>query len=205
VHISIVLLGVTVVSRETLLRVRNIKSTIGGALQGTKDTATSGGGLYTNIQKSTEGTLVLIDLINVVSSLTNSGRDDVAINLIITFVHIIQSNLLEETTSAQKSSTVSGSVVLKTDTQSVTGELVGTGRGQDTVTIDERVGNLADNLTVGETNDETVLGRLVLVLGLAAETLALTVVGTSLAATTELDLVALVVRLGLLDLNEWHG
>ena len=109
---------------------------------------------------------------------------------------------MEETTSAQKSSTVGGGVVLKTNIQSVTGELVGTGRGQDTVTIDERVSNLANDLTVGETDDETVFGRLVLVLGLAAETLTLTVVGTSLAATTELNLEALVVRLGL-DLYEY--
>jgi hypothetical protein len=43
---------------------------------------------------------------------------------------------------------------------------------------------------------------LVLVLVLSAKTLALTVVGLSLAATTELDLVPRVVRLTLLDFDE---
>ena len=47
---------------------------------------------------------------------------------------------------------------------------------------------MADNLGVGETNDKTVLGGLVLVLVLGAKTLTLTVIGLSLASTTELDL-----------------
>lgn len=168
VHVRVVLLGVTVVTRESLLGMGDVKSTIGGALQGTEDTASSGGGLASNIEKSTEGTLVLIDLINVVCGLTDRGRDDISIDLVITLVNIIQTNLLEETTSAQQSSTVGGGVVLKTDLQSVTGEFVRAGRRKDTVTIDQGVHDLADHLTVGETNDDTVLGGLVLILGLAA-------------------------------------
>jgi hypothetical protein len=73
---------------------------------------------------------------------------------------------------------------------------------QNTVTIDQGVCNLAYELGVGETNDKTVLGRLVLVLVLAYETFTLTVVGLSFATTTELDLVARKVRLVLLDLDE---
>mmetsp|Transcript_6418 Transcript_6418/g.11733 ORF Transcript_6418/g.11733 Transcript_6418/m.11733 type:complete len:276 (-) Transcript_6418:104-931(-) len=168
VHVRVVLLGVTVVTRESLLGMGDVKSTIGGALQGTEDTASSGGGLASNIEKSTEGTLVLIDLINVVCGLTDRGRDDISIDLVITLVNIIQTNLLEETTSAQQSSAVGGGVVLKTDLQSVTGEFVRAGRRKDTVTIDQGVHDLADHLTVGETHDDTVLGGLVLILGLAA-------------------------------------
>mmetsp|Transcript_5530 Transcript_5530/g.8917 ORF Transcript_5530/g.8917 Transcript_5530/m.8917 type:complete len:301 (+) Transcript_5530:77-979(+) len=194
VHISIVLLRITVVSRETLLGMRNVKSTISGTLQGTENTASSGGGLASNIQQGPEGTLVLIHLIHIVGSLTNGSGDDVAVHLIIALINIIQSNLLEQTTSAQKSGAVSGSIVLKSNTQSISGQLVRAGRGKDAISINETVGNLADDLTVGETHDETVLGRLVLILCLAAETLALTVVGLTLTATTVLDLVPLVVR-----------
>ncbi len=50
--------------------------------------------------------------------------------------------------------------------------------------------NLASDVSVGETNDKTVLGSVVLVLGLRNETLAGVVVGTTLASTTVLDLVA---------------
>jgi hypothetical protein len=73
---------------------------------------------------------------------------------------------------------------------------------QNAVTIDKRVSNLAYELGVGETNDKTVLGRLVLVLVLAYETLTLTVISLSFATTTELDLVSRKVRLVLLDLDE---
>ena len=65
----------------------------------------------------------------------------------------------------------------------------------DAVTVHETVDNLADNLFVGEANDQTVLGGLVLVLGLADQALALAVVRLSFATTTELDLVAAVVAL----------
>jgi len=57
-------------------------------------------------------------------------------------------------------------------------------------------------LSVGETNHETVLGRLVLVLVLADEALALTVVGLSFAATAKLDLVTREVRLVLFELDK---
>jgi hypothetical protein len=202
VHIGIILLGITIISRETLVRVWDVQSTIGGTLQGTEDTAPGRGGLDTNIQKSAEGALIFIDLIDVVGSLTNGGRDDSSINFIISFIDIIKSNLLEETTGTKKTGAVSSGVVLKSNTQSITGQLVGASRSQNPVSINKRVCNLANNLFVGETNNETVFGRLVLVLSLTAKTLALTVVGLSLAATTELDLVPLEVRFGFLELDE---
>ena len=62
---------------------------------------------------------------------------------------------------------------------------------------------MANDLTVRETDDEAILGTLVLVLRLAAEAFALAVVGLPLAAAAEFDLVALVVRLGFLDFNEY--
>ena len=73
---------------------------------------------------------------------------------------------------------------------------------QDAVTIDKRVGDLADDLGVGETNDKTVLGGLVLVLVLSTKSLALTVVGLSLTSTSELDLVSGKIRLALSNFDE---
>jgi hypothetical protein len=76
---------------------------------------------------------------------------------------------------------------------------------QDAITVDQTVHNLTDHLTIGEADDQTVLGRLVLVLVLTDETLALTVVRLALAATTELDLVARIVRLVLLAFDKRLG
>jgi hypothetical protein len=75
--------------------------------------------------------------------------------------------------------------------------------GQDAVAIDERIGDLANDLGVGETDDKTVLGTLVLVLVLRTQTLALTVIGLSLAAATELDLVPREITLASSGFDEW--
>jgi len=64
VHLSVILLGVTVVTGETLLGVGDVKASIGGTLEGSKNTATSGGGLGTNIKEGTERAAVIIDLLN---------------------------------------------------------------------------------------------------------------------------------------------
>lgn len=69
-------------------------------------------------------------------------------------------------------------------------QFVGVGGSEDFVTTNLRSDNLADDVAVGEADDETVFGRIVFVLGLADETLASVVIGFSLAAATVLDLVA---------------
>ena len=51
-------------------------------------------------------------------------------------------------------------------------ELVGVGRGENLVTRDLGGHDLHDNVLVGEADDQAVLGRIVLVLGLGDEALA---------------------------------
>jgi len=58
-------------------------------------------------------------------------------------------------------------------------ELVSVGCDQDLVAGQFAGDDLADNVAVGEADDETVLGRIVLVLGLGDEALAGVVVGLS--------------------------
>lgn len=54
-------------------------------------------------------------------------------------------------------------------------------RSQDDVSLDLGICNLSDNVLVGEADDEAVLGRVVLVLGLCDETLSCVEVGLSLS------------------------
>jgi hypothetical protein len=61
---------------------------------------------------------------------------------------------------------------------------------------------LTDDLGVGETNDKTVLGGLVLILVLGAKSLSLTVVCLSFASAPKLDLEPAEVGLALLDFDE---
>jgi hypothetical protein len=202
VHIGIILFGVTVVSRETLVVVRDIKSTVSSSLKGSENTASGGSSTTSNIKKSTEWTLVLVNFINVVSLLSNLGLHNLGVNLSVTLIDLIKTNLLQKTTGYKKTGTVCSRVVFKTNLKSVTLKFLRTSLSKDTVSVNERVSNLTDNVSVGETNNKTVLGRLVLVLGLTAKTFALTVVGTSLTSTTELNLVAAEVGFALLYLGE---
>lgn len=68
-------------------------------------------------------------------------------------------------------------------------ELVGVRGHEDLVTADLRGDNLSNDVAVGEADDETVLGRIVLVLGLGGQALAGIVIGLALAAALVLDLV----------------
>lgn len=65
--------------------------------------------------------------------------------------------------------------------------------------------NLSDDVLVGEADDETVLGGVVLVLVLDRETLARVVVGLALAPPLELGLVALEVGAVLDNFNKTHS
>jgi len=109
---------------------------------------------------------------------------------------------LEETTGTEKTGAVGGGVVLQADGESVSVKLGGLSLTKDAITIDQSVSNLADNLGVGETDNKPVLGRLVLVLVLATQSLSSTVIGLTLASASELDLVPRKVGLGFSLLNE---
>lgn len=202
VRIGIVFLGITVVSRESLLGVRNVQTTISGSLEGSKNAVSSGSGLAANIQKGTEGSLVVIDFLHVVGLVVVFGLDNFGIDLGVSLVDLIESKLLKETTGAKKTGAISSGVVFQTNGKSVTSELGGLSLAENAISIDQGVRDLADNLGVGETNDESVLGRLVLVLGLSTQSLTLTVVSLSFASASELDLVPREVGLGLSFLNE---
>jgi hypothetical protein len=69
-------------------------------------------------------------------------------------------------------------------------ELVRVGTSENLVASDLRGHDLHDNVTVGESNHEAVLGRIVLVLGLGDETLACIVIGLSNTTALVLRLVA---------------
>lgn len=172
------LLGVP--AGEALLAVGNVNTAINGTLEGTKDLGTSGGAAKTNIEEGLEGagTLLHVEL----GGLNAEG--------------------VQGTASAEQTSAVSSGVVGETNLDTVSGELVGVSRGQDHVTLDLGIHELADDVGVREADDETVLGGVVLVLVLDDQALASIVVSLSLTATTVLNLETLEVGSVLDELNE---
>jgi len=202
VHVGIVFLSITVVTGESLLGVRNVKTTIRCSLKGSEDTGSSGSGSATNIEKSAEGSLLVINFLDVVGLLVPFGGNNFSVNLGVSFVDLIESNLLEETTSTEETGAVGGGVVLQTNGKSVTSELGGLSLAENAISIDQGVSDLADDLGVGKSDNKTVLGRLVLVLVLGTQSLSLAVIGLTLASASELDLITREVCLSLSLLNE---
>ena len=180
-NLGIQLLSLGIITREALLTVGDEETTIGGSLHGSEDTRTSRGALETRIQEALEGT----------GSILNSlGHGNGAIGLGHTLVLVSKAELGEDTASDQETSGVGSSPVGQTTLDTVLGELVSVGRGKNKVTLELGIDNLADNILVGEADNKTVLGRVVLVLGLDNKTLASVVISLALYSIGKSTLLA---------------
>jgi len=190
---SIKRLALNVETGETVLTVGDVDTTIRGTLDGTEETGTSGGTLETDIKESLEGTGAVLD---------GLSHLDSAIGLSDTLILLIKTELGKSTTSNKETSSVGGSPVGQTTLDTIAGKLVGVGGSKNVITLELGIDDLADDVLVGETDNESVLGRVVLVLGLNNQTLAGVVVGLTLSSSSVLDLEALEVGLVLLLLDE---
>ena len=169
--LGIELLGLDVETGEAVLGVGNVETTVGSTLHGTEDTGTGGGAGETDIKEDLEGAALLtVDL---------GGLGDVvlAVSLLDTGESLVELELLEDTAGEQETSGVSGRPVGQTVGDAVGLELVGVRGHEDLVAADLRGDDLSNNVLVGEADDEAVLGRIVLVLGLGDEPLAGIVIG----------------------------
>jgi len=193
--LGVELLAFNVVTGETVLGVRNEDTTVGATLHGTKDTSTSGGTGETDIQEDLEWAALLA------INLGGLGEGELTVSLLNTSEGLVKLELLEDTAGKEQTGSVCGGPVGKTVGDAVSLQLVGVGSAEDLVTANLRVDDLADDVLVGETDDETVLGRIVLVLGLGDQPLAGIVVGLSLPAALVLDLVPREVGVVLLELG----
>jgi hypothetical protein len=192
-NLGIELLGLSIETGETVLTVGDEDTTIGGSLHGSEDTGTGRGTLKTDIQEALEGTG---------SILNGLGHGDGTIGLGDTLVLVGKTELGQDTASDEETSAVGGSPVGQTSLDTVLGELVSVSRGKNKVTLELGVDDLADDVSVGEADNKTVLGGVVLVLGLNDKTLAGVVVGLTLSASAVLDLETLVVSLVLDNFDE---
>jgi hypothetical protein len=102
-------------------------------------------------------------------------------------VHI---KFLQCTASEEKTRSVGSSPVGETIVDSVALEFVGIGGTEDFVAGKLGSDKLADDVSVGESNDEAVLGRVVFVLGLRDKALAGVVVGLACSSALVLGLEA---------------
>lgn len=182
--IGIELLGLHIVTRESLLGVGDEDTTVRGTLHGTEDTGTSGGSGKTNVEEGLERSSLAV------VGLGGLGEGELTISLLDTSKVLVEAELLQDTAGDEETGGVSSSPVGKTVLNAVGLELVGVGRDEDLVTSDLGAHDLHDDVLVGESDDESVLGRIVLVLGLGDEALSGVVVGLARLSALVLCLVA---------------
>ena len=116
---------------------------------------------------------------------------------------LVQAQLLQRTAGDEKSSGVCSGPVGKTMFDTVGFELVGVRGTEYFVTGDLGGDNLADDITVGEANNEAVLWCVVLVLGLGDEALSCIVVGLSCPTALVLSLIA--TAMTLFEVHPYHS
>lgn len=124
--------------------------------------------------------------------LSSFGELVFSIRLFNASERISEFELGESTTSNQKPNTVGSGPVGKTMLDSIALEFVGVGSAEDLVAGNLGGDDLADNIFVGEANNEAILGSVVFILGLSDETLAGVVIGLSCTTTLVLCLVTAV-------------
>lgn len=180
VHLSVELLGVSGVTGEALVAVGDVQAAIAGALQGTEDLGTGGGVLDSNVQQGAERSLLVIDLLHEVGAAVDLGGHNLTSHLLNTSVGLVQAQLLQQAAGNQQTSGVGGGVVLQTDGQAVSGQLLRAGLAQHLITNDLSIDDLAQHVAVGEADNQAVLGGLVLVLVLSDQLVALTVVSAAI-------------------------
>lgn len=170
--VGVEFLALVVVTWESLLVVRDVESTVRGTLESTEDTSTSGGSVQTNIEEGLEGATALL-----IISLGGFSQFEFTVGFLDTGEGLVEVKLLEGAASEEKSCGVRGRPVGQPVGDAISLELVGVGGAEDLVTVELGSDELGNDVAVGEADNQSIFGRIVLVLGLADQSLASIVVG----------------------------
>ena len=96
----------------------------------------------------------------------------VTINFDLTFIEWVQSEFLEDTTTDEETSSVGGGVVGQTARDTISWQLMWVSSTDDNVTLKASVGDLGNDVLVGDTDYKSVFWGVVFVLVLNTKTLA---------------------------------
>jgi len=182
-------------SREALIVMRHVEAAIAGALHGSENAVTGGRSHETDIEVSLEWSPLVFLIFDVVM---------LAIGVLLALELGVNLFVLEEATGEKQASGVGSGVVGQTALDAVVRELFRVGGRHGHVTLDGRVDNRGDDAPVRESDDESVLLGVILVLVVDDESLAGVVVGLALSSSSELGLVPLRVCLVLQNFHKSH-
>jgi len=127
---------------------RDVKSTISGTLEGSKDSGTGSGSHETNIEEALEWSSLALMFGDIIFSAIWFGD---------TLVHGVHALLLEKSSGEKETGAVGGWVVSETSGETESSELLGIGAAEDLITNQGSVVDGADNSAVGNSHDKSVL------------------------------------------------
>jgi hypothetical protein len=193
VGFSVEVVFFVVVSWESFGGVWDVKTTVDGTFQSTKDFVTGGSSSKTSIEEASEWTWTVIGWFYVVF---------ITIDFFLTFVELVEFHLSEKSSSKEKTSAIVGGVVGKADFDSEFREFVGVSSANDYITGHSWVGNLANYIPVGCSNDQSVFRSVKFVLVLSTKTSSGLVIGFADLSPLEFWLKSLEVGLIFLDFDQ---
>lgn len=133
---------------------RDVKSTVTGTFKCTEDSGTSSGSLKTNIQNTFEWSSLALVFGDIISS---------TISLSDALVHGVHALLFEQSSGQKESGAVSSWVVSETSGKIEASELLGIGAAEGLVTHEGGVVDGANNSTVGDSHNKSVLFGIVFI------------------------------------------
>jgi len=182
-----------VVAWESFGGVWDIETTVDGSFQSTKNFVSGGGSGETGIEEASEWTWTIITWFNVVFITINFG---------LSYVSLVELHFGEKSSSKEKTGAVVGGVVGETDFDTEFWEFVSVSSADDNITAHSWISNLADNISVGGSNNQSVFWGVEFVLVLGAETSSGLVIGFTDLSPLEFWLEPFEVSLVLLDFDQ---
>jgi len=179
VHFRIVFFAFGVESREALIGVRDINAAIDGTLESAEDLGAGRRAGETDVEVSAEGAVLSINILH---------AEVLAVGISLALVNFVETVLGQDSPGDQEAGAVGGGIVGQPDLDAVFGEFVSVSGLDDHVSVNTGVRYLTDDVLVGKSNDQSVLGSVVLVLILANKAFTGKVVGFALATALVFDL-----------------
>jgi len=182
-----------IVAWESFGGVWDVKTTVDGSFQSTKNFVSGGGSGETSIEEASEWTWTFFIWFDVVFVTIDFGLSDVS---------FVELHFGEKSSGEKKTSAVVGGVVGETDFDTEFGEFVSVSSADDNITAHSWVSNLADDISVGGSNNQPVFWGVKFVLVLGAETSSGLVIGFTDLSPLEFWLEPFEVSLVLLDFDQ---
>jgi len=195
VHFRIVFFAFCVEPGEAFIGVGDVDAAVDGTLESTEDLGAGRRAGEANIEVGAEGAVLSIYVLH---------AEVLAIGISLAFVDFVETVLGQDSPGDQEAGAVGGGIVGQPDLDAVFGEFVSVSGLDDHVSVNTGVRYLTDDVLVGKSNDQSVLGSVVLVLILADKASSGKVVGFALATALVFDLEPLEVGLVFDNFDESH-